>query len=485
MTSPPETAAPITAVTRQARRSLQVAALLLGCLGVACKEPPRRILRVVKALDDGTALVLWKDHDGHGMGRVDLDGRLTWSTRLSGRAQALSTRLGISVHDRVVGIRELRNRWSAHPSANPIAILEGFSLEDGRRVWEVALVTDAEELHDGVGLHSYVTNVRTPSTWGEVVTLDGISELVHIDPASGRVLGRVKLPIRSFEAPMVVGERIVLHSTLDAFLFGATVAPLSFPSMGRGCIVQNDYVRIVDGPSGSQLVSWPLADPARAVVVELGIDYRRVTTQFTSIDGCAHYKDQIVVQTTGNSNGASQLRVLDRSGNQLGELSLEGRISHDSGKVHGSFPEHSNLGGTLTRFVPYLILDRRGVGRLVMVDLERRAVVWSTEVDTSASVFHVKNLWYLVVGYENPTIAVVNGDDGTLDGAVRIDGAPDITPTNVRGGSLWVARNHDWHPATEMPMARLDATTLEPRHVSDLIGIHDAMNDPQWSGLPR
>ncbi len=143
--------------------------------------------------------------------------------------------------------------------------------------------------------------------------------------------------------------------------------------------------------------------------------------------------------------------------------------------------------GTLTRFFPIVIAEHEGATpRLAMVDIEQGAILWQAPTQTTASVFRFENRWYWTWLADGPRLVVFDGDTGRMEHAIHVK-APEvmpITPSNVAGGSMWLVSAHSVK-APALPVACLDARTLQVVAGAEEFVVVDMMGDPVLREIPR
>ena len=144
-------------------------------------------------------------------------------------------------------------------------------------------------------------------------------------------------------------------------------------------------------------------------------------------------------------------------------------------KIRGLYPESVPLSGSLSRFVPVILRSASDLpnassagdaAALVMLDLERRQVAWSSTLDGQVQHHQVFSHGGLHLLVRDRNVAVIDGGTGRLRAAARIEVSGNVLPYHLADGTLWV------HGRTSV--AALDVATLsETWHSGDPIALDD------------
>ncbi|HLL23652.1 MAG TPA: hypothetical protein VK427_16050 [Kofleriaceae bacterium] len=425
--------------------------LLLATLAVGCSKPERQRLPLqIVALDDGSALLTWEDAPRtHGVSRIGRDARLLWSTDLDGHPFGRGLDRGVVLTDRLVALRTYRYR-----ELNA----EGVLLETGRRSWITPL--RAVEGHgDGPDVYTGYANAQSIRLFLRAEMGKDGSELVDIDPMTGRKRGTTRLPIQTAMqgAPAHLAGELFIGGGAGEVLVTTGQDVARFDSRGYGCIIGDEYWRLVGTPT-----QWELAPTRdkhrRSIPIGTVAADRNVW-----LIGCGAYRDSFVVFV--NMGGAAdELRVVDANGNVLRRAVLGESASVDAWRTTNPWSPET---GTLPRFVPVVLGAKRE--ELAVVDLEQGAVVRQGPSSSSADVFRGGNHWYWTwYEKEGANIVVFDGDTGKAK-SVRLAGPDRIArlgPANVGGDSLWVLSSILPARGNAPTVARLDAKTLKVQFAS-------------------
>ncbi len=427
---------------------------------LACGSPPLRQFTDVVALDDGSALLAFDvATEGSRVGRIGVDGEIQWESKLTDKASYGIPEPNLSVHDRVVGVRVLRDRRTS-------LAIEAFDLADGHPVWETTI--------PGVLVDHRTSYLRTRRSMIEFFSPSSDADshsIVALDPATGRLRMRSSVT-HGLDDSFALGEQLVLAG--GRVIVDEAGRSISNPeAVGHACIHEGAYVafRFDPGSGRYQMTRSPQASSSAVVVVD-------VHTQLAQrgIKRCFSYHDHLGLVTTDRETSTTRITFLDGAGRSTGGVSVRG-------KVETQWPATAAPTGD-TRFMPLITVDGDRA-RLSLLDLERREVVWERELDhRNYDVFRVGASWFLVTKFGDPLIAVFDGITGELRNAVRVNAyLTPIRPTSVGGGSLWLMARGHWVSGPQV--ARLDASTLMVTLNSAKIPVADARDTPFLVDLPR
>jgi len=193
---------------------------------------------------------------------------------------------------------------------------------------------------------------------------------------------------------------------------------------------------------------------------------------------CGRFGKRLVALVSVGSLSKSHVLVLDETGALVHDIDLGSDTQLDGGSVWYRSPGVASLSGDLTRFVLYVHdpLERdtkEKVTRLIMLDLETGKVAWQGPKDHAlihGTLFRHGTSWLWIHNQmANPVIAVFDGATGKLTRAVSAhayDGVGEIKPSHAADGALWLhSKELTPSPWNELPVAMLDAATLETRSV--------------------
>jgi hypothetical protein len=430
---------------------------------LACGSPPLRRYMDVVALDDGSALLAFDvATKGDHVGKIGIDGEIQWEAQLTDEAAYGIPEPNLSVHDRVVGVRVLRDRRST-------LAIEALDLADGHQVWET-VIPNVE-----VGLHtSYLRTDRSMIEFFNAPSgSDAPGTIVALDPATGRVRMRSS-GTRGLLEPFALGEQLVLDG--GKMVVNEAGTSISAPgSTGSACVHGGAYVafRIDKTTQRKQMTRSPLGSPGAATWIDLD---EQVATSW--ILRCFSYRNQLGIVAI--DQGKTRITFVDGDGRATGGVSVPGELDP-------LWPASSAPTGS-TRFMPVITVEKRERVRLFLLDLERHEVVWERELDDrNLDLFRVGSSWFLVTGRRwsgASLIAVFDGITGELRNAVRVNtNLTPIRPQSVGGGSLWLMTDEHW--ISEHHVSRLDAASLVVTLGSAEIPIADARDTPFLVDLPR
>lgn len=437
--------------------------VVLLCFLLACgrRTPLERTFETLAALDDQTAIVTGRQGDEYFVGRLDANGQLLWSTPLEGRPQHAPFRSPALFLEDVVVVRTFRRNKNAASIA-----FEAFTTENGRRRWSSSLRTVEGQADitaamnplflgyaDSVGLHGYLEPIHGHAR-----------ELITVAAADGKLTDRKNVEIGAAHAPIEVGGTVFLHGARELSLdLSAPLEP--FESRGAGCVVDQTYQRLrgLDG-------HWQLE----------GRDGSRIQLPYTTtvpvfLVGCARYRDRTVVFVELAQGG--ELLVFDPDRTLSERLAMKRPVT----EVRDIAPSATFASGVLPRFVPLLVQDAKG-RELLMIDLDRAETIWSVATDARDRVLRMGETWVWAWLDDGSHIAELDGENGKLRAALRVDAplAP-LDPRHVRGSRLWLLSPA---PAADgdVPVVRLET---ELRATRNTLGLRDDGDNPHLAPIPR
>ena len=424
----------------------------------ACGSPPLRQFADVVALDDGSALLSYEvAAEGDRIGRIGVGGELQWEAQLTGKASYGVPEPNLSIHDRVVGVRVLRDRRTS-------LAIEAHDLADGHQVWESTI--------PNVSVDHATSHLRTDRSMIELFRAPGSNpshSIVALDPSTGRVRMRSSTTNAVYES-LAFGEQLVLSG--GGVVVGEDGTATSNEVVGFGCLHRGALVTFrMDAKGTHQMVRSPQTGAATVV------DLERQVTARGSIRNCFSYRGQLTIVTSSHPSPTTQLVFVDGAGRSTGEISVPGQLPT-------LWPAGAAPSGSI-RFMPLITVDGDRT-RLFLLDLERREAVWERDLDhRNYDVFRVNSSWFLVTKQiGDPLIAVFDGVTGELRNAVRVKAnLRPIRATSIGGGSLWLMAEAHWVAAP--PVARLDGTTLVVTLGSAEIPIAGARDTSFLVDLPR
>jgi hypothetical protein len=459
-------------MTRRTTRGIAAGIAVIAAIAAVWwwrhRAPEGFIVNLV-ALDDGTALVVWRanyDHDPsrEWLAHMSHTGALDWSRELPG----LTAQHGVLVVGDVIAVRYTRIRgFDAIEDA-----VAGFARRGGEQIWDRMLSPLAPGTHQGAEPISFFPAFAAGGTLIEQVLAHGADSrvLTAIDPRTGELLGKATLGSDEPVGPIAIGNRVVLHFNASQITvvdtshgIAVTQVPVGGGGVRYGCIIGDDYVAFDD--TTAALVGFRGADPASRHVI--AHPFRPVDGYFTART-CGHQRDRMVfaIIENGVDHPASKtsIAIVDSHGAVISTIAMP--FSSGWGQVNlTQDPETFAFSGALPRFVPYLSLDdtKRDDrdAHLAMVDLEQASVSWVAKMafDLPDEVFRHDDRWYLDNSVTGGVVMAFDGTSGALVAAV--DGGNPILPSHVAGGTLW-RFSSDWSRLDKAPLAALDAKTLAP-----------------------
>lgn len=420
---------------------------LVALAGCASPAGPVGHAETVAALDDGAAIVLWRD-DGKGQDhlvRVDGAGKRAWDTKLDGLPRLTPP---IVAGDLVL----VRHHHVTSYGVGQQAIA-AYAVADGKRRWDVELAayTGAR----GAG------GTPVPPTYLDVTVVEdklvvwtgnelGRDVGAVILDRGGQIVARAQAGIDDPGTPVVVGTRVITHSgrqisILDTATGGVQQAEIA----GRGCAVKDDYV-VLDDPT---LIALPGGDPAKRVT--LAMPFRPDVSDPQVMVSCAQHAGRLVAAVIRPD--AADVVIGDKVVPMPeAELSID-----EDAERYGVGP----FQGELPRFMPFVAEPSSGDrSHLRVLDLEAGAIAWDAPYDPLAAMttlFRAGTSWYLALDGEVKRIDGATGEPVAGAYASHDDGLGTVRPASLAGGRLWLTAKFKG-PLDQMAIAALDAETLAP-----------------------
>lgn len=458
------------------RRWIVAIAVLIALAAAlaACRDrhQPDVYITALQPLDDGSAIVIYTGRKQQRIARVEITGRMTWSSPLAGKPVTIAPYNGISISDDIVTVRYAHMRDS-DPTDHALA---GFSLKNGALVWDTILTPYRPAMPTG-GLppETPTYTIALPLAQGLIAQWadDGTSTwLFAVDARTGRIVS--KQPAQDLASPNVIGARIIVNEVDQTVVFDATGAapPQQLSSWYRGCSIDGEYVTLTyETMEGDRsLVALRDGDPSTRRVIAAGFPPKGYRAP--RLLSCGRYRDRLVLLVRtgfdGNNHEQTQVWILDAQGTLLHAINLGADMNFDTYSIREEYPHAAPLSGELTRFAPYMQrqneIEGDGKTRLLMLDLESGKIAWSGPADAieHLALFRAGQRWYAFESAVSPILSAFDGRTGELIAAVRLfspRGLGDIWPYHVMGDRVW-AFSGAWGAASSPSIAVLDATNL-------------------------
>lgn len=418
---------------------------------VGCSSTPAEVrLRDLAALDDGSAVLVWDVANDNHVGRMSVDGELVWAAQVPTKPPYGIMGTGIATHDRVVTTRAVHDE-----KPRTTVTLDAFDRDLGHRLWTA-------EIRDVDGHTSSSLHTRTPTSMVERMG----DQIVVLDPATGHERSRTSS--HAYGRLTVLGEAVVADG-LELMTLDATTGEASrLSAFWRGCVSGGVYSGVEIDPTGER---WLVTASADDLSMQRA---RRIDTAPYQPTRCHSYGGRLAMEMSHQSPGRWRMQFFSSGGEQVSYIQLPGEPTLALRELARDVDRD-------VRFVVLSLMTRPSGNQIALIDLERRSLVWSREVEQGWDVFRVGGLWYLFNGLRS-TLATIDGDTGELRGAVRFEHVRELGPHHIGGGSLWVAGG-SW--AKHHAVTRLDATTLTVTLPSAHVPVHDARDTPFLVDLPR
>lgn len=403
----------------------------------ACTQQPERTLLAMQPIDDESAIVELREGRFAYLARVDRSGIEQWSSMLDGKP--------VSMDVQGQHIISVRYRERQHPELFELFV-QAVSRTDGKVIWTtpVGLFGDEPRVE--------ISSAVASPTMDLVVHRLSNDLLFRIDLESGGVRAELSLGV-TITGMLRIEGRSLFHGrgTIVVDEWGAVHRD---ETAWRGCVIDDDYL-FVD--ASRQLVRWEHGNPSREIRQLIETPQR-----WHGAEGCMSYRGRPVI--VGTEAHSAVVQFVDAPAVTLGGYLSSSRAFHSS-------LEHSNLQGPATRFVPFLVDDEHLPSKkLVLVDLEQRAIAWTRAASPWREVFRVGTRWYVVDSRGTTQLTVIDGETGALTTA-RVSGAMAVLPHNVQQKVLWL------RPDESVTLGQLDAATLRPRSLPPSIKVDVSANE--------
>jgi hypothetical protein len=382
------------------------------------------------ALDDGSAVVisLQGEPATWHLARIDAHGRSMWSHWIPEEPQIVSMSDGMFIGPDVIAVRYLERAGTGGRFR-----LAAFDRADGRALWDTELGREDVRHDSADGTTPVFGGVYVGDHFVVGVDLAHSIELVSVDARTGFVDRRFQTE-KIVETTWVHGDRLYV----DLF----------------------DYTVVID-PRNHTLSD---TSDARAGCMHLAPLAQLMTSE--RLLRCGSYRDRVIAVFQMNgpvTTGGLRVVDVDTHGRILRTIELGGSTAELRDEYARWSSDAGAFSGELTRFVPFIIEENNEPDQLLVVDLEAARVSWRVTLDVNASsLLRTGPGWYLIDDRFAPhEIAMIDGASGTVSKAVRLL-APvrEVRPRDIAGGALWLY-SPEWS-VSGVPLARLDASTLEP-----------------------
>jgi len=416
------------------------AILLTIVCASACrdKEVAERQMLAVRALDDGGALVIWREHSlKHSIARLGTDARVQWSATLEGDA-ALFFRPDDGL---VIGNGRVSVRTHRGDDAGLYLQVESFSLLDGSR-WTARLGVVPDE-GDLPRMPGYVVGGQLYEASVAFETDVRRDSLVTFDLGTGAEIRRVPLPFEPRRSVIGANDVLLRGAASDALVSAS--GDVRVLERGDGCVLEDRYWRLLQ--SAPERYTLATADQPTSLSLDLG-------PGVVTLEHCARYREHFVLllgRKPPDQRYRRELWVVRQDGSVIGNV------------VDATLP--SQMAATLPRFVP--ILRESPVAELVMIDLQEGRVAWQRPVEASVILgdpFRSGDRWYITNKSAQPELAVFDGTTGRVIAVRRLEAKHGIEPpkpNNVSEKGLWLHRG-GWQRGSTL-VSVLDPVTLALR----------------------
>jgi len=424
---------------------------------IACRGEPdaKRQTLALKALDDGTAIVVWHEHSRQQwISALGADGRARWSAKLQGNPATYLR----SDESLVVGSDRIAVR--THRRDNVVQI-ETFSLRDGSRT-----VVPLGPLPNGNDLdlmRGYVVNGELNESFLAFDDNHRHQWLVTIDLRTGNEVRRVPLPFEVKNA--VIRTHDVVLQGLYKDVFASASGELRAAG-DRGCVLDDRHWRLVK-TSGDRYDLTTTEAPSHRLPLELGPGH-------LWLEHCAQHRDRFILLLAvnrPNKEYSEELWILGRDGSAISHFPVE--------------RSDGLMAPTLPRFVPLVV--GAPTTTLVMLDVEQGSIAWQLPMTSfeSLTLLRSQDRWYLANGIGVLEVAVIDGTTGRLVTAKRLEaehGIRQLGPNSISQQGLWV-RSAQWWETTSS-IAKLEPVTLA--HVAGApVTVTNLGQKSPFLGIPR
>jgi hypothetical protein len=255
--------------------------------------------------------------------------------------------------------------------------------------------------------------------------------------------------------------------------------------VGRGCVLDNEYVAVVSRAETRALVAFRDGDLSSPRVIAEPFDPLGNGHEF-SVTSCGRYNGQLVfmVETLRDTNPAAFVTITDKHGASRRAQSIEFDIlDGPAGELPSRFAEHAPLQGELARFVPIIVPQPAPAVRseVVVLDLDTLTIARRAALPSVAghALFRKAMRSYVseISSGKSLGVTVFDASTGRSTTAIRAFATGEngilsnpLLPTHVGPQTVWLIA-YDKATITEPPVTILDGTSLAPVHTSPRISI--------------
>ena len=218
------------------------------------------------------------------------------------------------------------------------------------------------------------------------------------------------------------------------------------------CLIDGVLYTLRDG-----VLSERLEDDTLQTIVTLP------TADRLMVQACGRYQDALILAGIDHLNHQTRLIKVPQSKEPaVLSFNFTAQFFDQINNLNTQLAAHHPLKGELTRYVPLVFgMSTRSDGsNLVIIDLETMTIIQEVAHDRYSFMeqFQVGTTHYF---YSTDLLFAIDGTTGTLSGATS--GGPDVTPSSIQDGQLWLADEWalDAQPLRHPPVVLLDAATLE------------------------
>lgn len=394
------------------RRLALVAGLVaLLVLAVLMRRERRAVIVALRAMDDGSALVLSRGPDGLSLARIDATLDATWEVPVR----------GVAVEEPVVlvgaGVAAVRLVVDGEQR------LVGLDLSSGREAWQTRLGAASGRTVQGLWAHGELALALVG---------DGGEELVAVDLGTGAQRWRHRFETRRPARRPLPGEgKLAVVDSLEAVLLDpATGEGKRYAIRGGACRVGSELAALRDdGLVGLSLVTGE----ERLISSRVALGDRSLAPLDAVVARCGDYSGSIVAEV--DTPSPVLVRWDPATGASLWSVELPGVLTgiRQEG-LSFLHPDAVPFGDHMQRYVPFVVLAGGDAPALVVVDLEQGHIGsagWMPGV--GVAVVRHGDLYY--VTERRVRVVALRGDTGAVAGAIDVpEASADLSPSHFGGG---------------------------------------------------
>lgn len=450
------------------RHFIRIVAILAMAIVLWCvwsRSDPDEV-EAIHAVDDETAVVLWREH----VGVVDAKGTMRWRKSLPGDSYSYGPYSGLATTGDVVAVRY----GHREDDSTVDHALAAYSLHDGKLLWDIVLAKYTPKSPDQYpsnqpSLDVYISSLVVDEKLVMFTDTGAGRQIDTIDPKTGKVLFTQPREDAGSYSPAIIGPRVFTHRVHKTIAYDiAAKTATHLETSYEGCAIGDAYITIETGRDEYTpiLVAYAHGELGRRRAI--ADPFQPLGARRVSLRRCGQYRDRMVLllevsEDHGYKTETVVVAITDAAGTVLHTIDLGRDMMPDwKGAVSQRYPLAASLSGELTRFVPYVqdtLNDNERTPSLIMLDLEEGKIAWAAPKDDRArfmSVFRAGTRWFT---YGSRVLSSFDGETGELTASMELHDVGEVHSYHAAGDRIWIHGSTST-ARSEPAIGALDSKTL-------------------------